>query len=63
MYAQLLDINYTLEVDPQLIRQGLTSRVNLMNENSPGSITGSLMLTQDESMCVNTTAIVKVLIT
>ena len=56
----LLGVNYTLEVDPQLIRQGLASRVNLISETSPGSMTGSLMLSRDTSECVNTRALVKV---
>lgn len=47
-------------MDPQRIRQGLASRVTLLNQNSPGSITGSLVLNQAVLACVNTTAIVEV---
>ena len=61
-YELLIDINYTLEVDPLLVQRGLASRVALLNENSPGRIVGNLTLTANTPMQVNATAIVQVLI-
>lgn len=64
----LIDINYVLAVDPQITEATRQSRVRLINEtdlNIPnrGNISANLTLMQNQQVCINTTAILQVLIT
>ena len=57
----ITEINFVLSVDPQR----MSSRVRLTQEVGPvstGRINGTLTLIKDQQMCVNTTAILEVII-
>ena len=57
-----VDINYTLEVDPSALRQGIPSRVRLnsTSQTIPGRINGSVQLEKNKLQSVATTAILVV---
>jgi len=57
-----VDVNYTLEVDPSALQQGLPSRVNLNSTSQTilGRIRDNVVLRKNEIQYVAATAILRV---